>query len=136
MEHISLIFLTLIGFSISFYVWRTKSKNKRLVCYLDNTCNEVVNSKYGKHFGVDNTIWGMLYYIAIFSVSFYQLIRPEFFQLGVVIVVSWAKFILAGASAIFSVYLLFVQWRILKKWCEYCIVSALISFIIFLVIIS
>jgi uncharacterized membrane protein len=42
--------------------------------------------------------------------------------------------IVAGLlAALFSVYLLFVQFAVLKEWCEYCMISSAITIAIFII---
>ena len=66
MNPLYLILLSLIGFSVSFYIYYSKKYNKRLYCPIGHSCDVVVKSKYGKTFGIENTIPGMAYYALIF----------------------------------------------------------------------
>ena len=95
------------------------------------TCDRVVKTKYGKTFGIENTILGMLYYGAVFLASLGQEFYTVFFTS---MPLYWIKVIVSGGAALFSVYLTYVQFGILKKWCEYCIASAIISFAIFFLV--
>ncbi len=60
MNPVYLIVLAIIGFSVSFYLYYTKTYNKKIYCISKNDCDAVVKSKYGKTFGIENTLLGML----------------------------------------------------------------------------
>lgn len=133
MEHIWLILLSIIGFLISYYIWNTtQRKNKKITCVIrDGDCDKVVNSKYGKQFGIDNSVIGIFYYIFIFAVGILHFILPNLFTLNYVI---YSLLFITGGTALFSVYLTGIQVFVLKQFCEYCIVANIINVLIFLVI--
>ena len=127
-----LIILSLIGFTVSFYIFYTKKSNKKMHCIVGENCDAVVKSKYGKTFGVENTIPGMLYYVLIFLYGIIVLSNQNIFKGDIV------YYFVVGAgigSVLFSVYLTAVQAFVLRKWCEYCIVSSIASLLILLVLI-
>ena len=129
MKEIYLIILSLIGFSVSFYIFYSKKYNKQMYCLLGQECDEVVRSKYGKTFGVENTIPGMIYFALIFIYGI--LLNRNLFIPNVV------YYFIVGisfASVLFSFYLTYVQAFVLKKWCEYCIASSIASMLILVVI--
>src|SRR3989344_8194837 len=130
-EYIWLLILSILGFFISYHIWSKNKKREKITCCIGDDCNLVVKSKYGKIFGFDNSIMGMLYYVFIFAIGLAQFLFPEFFALSFVVL---GKIVISGGSVLFSVYLTFIQLGILKKKCEYCIASALISAGIFAVI--
>ena len=75
MNPIYLVILSLIGFAVSFYIYYTKKYDKKLHCILGEDCDAVVKSKYGKTFGMENTLPGMLYYALIFAYGIYILLN-------------------------------------------------------------
>lgn len=132
MKEIYLIFLSIIGFAASFYIYYSKKYNKHMYCVVGKECDAVVYSKYGKTFGVENTIPGMLYYLLIFVYGAAMLANRNIFKGNLI------YYSIVGASiasALFSVYLAGVQAFALKKWCEYCIVSTIASLLILIVLI-
>ncbi|MBI2655149.1 vitamin K epoxide reductase family protein [Candidatus Woesearchaeota archaeon] len=125
MKEIYLMILSLIGFLVSYYIFYSKKYNKPLYCFSKAECDAVVRSRYGKTFGIENTIPGMIYYVMVFAYGF-LLNRNVFISLPV-------YYFLVGisiASVLFSLYLAYVQKFILKKWCIYCIVSTVSSILI------
>ena len=132
MNYIFLIILSLIGFAVSFYIYHTKKYNKNLYCIIGKDCDAVVKSKYGRTFGIENTIPGMLYYALVLVYGIVMLSNRNIFKDNI-----FYYFIVSAsvASVLFSIYLTGVQAFVLKKWCEYCIVSTLASLLILYILI-
>ena len=133
MNPLYLIILASIGFGVSFYIFYTKKNDKPMHCVIGQDCDAVVKSKYGKTFGVENTIPGMLYYTLIFAYGIALLSNRNLFKPDIVY---YSIVIASIASVLFSVYLIAVQAFVLKKWCEYCIVSSAASLAILLILIT
>jgi len=131
MKEIILIILSVIGFAVSFYIYYSKKFNKHMYCPIGEDCDAVVKSKYGKTFGVENTIPGMAYYALIII---YALLsnRNIFKEVPVYYFIVGISF----ASVLFSLYLAYVQKFILRKWCVYCIISTIASILILGVLVS
>ena len=127
MKEIFLIALSLTGFAVSFYIYYAKKYNRKMYCFIGENCDEVVNSGYGKTLGMENTVPGMLYYAIIFIYGILLFSNGNIFKGSIIyyFVVSAST-----ASVLFSVYLTCVQAFVLKKWCEYCIVSSISSLLI------
>lgn len=132
MNHSYLIILSLIGFAVSFYIYYSKKYNKTLYCPIGKDCDAVVKSKYGKTFGIENTVPGMLYYLLIFTYGIAMFLNRNIFKgSNIYYFVVIASF----GSVLFSIYLTAVQAFVLKKWCEYCIVSSIASVLILFILI-
>ena len=132
MKEILLMILSAIGFSVSFYIYYSKKHDRTLYCPVGGNCDAVVKSKYGKTFGVENTIPGMLYFILIFIYAISMLMNQNIFKGNLV------YYFIVGASAgsvLFSAYLAGVQAFVLKKWCDYCITSSTASVLILILLI-
>lgn len=132
MNPIYLILLSSIGFIISFYLYYTKTHNKNIVCLIWHDCNAVVKSKYGKTFGIENTIFGILYYVLIFAYGIAIFLNRNIFKYNIIY---YSIVIASIGSVLFSIYLTAVQAFVLKKWCDYCIISSITSLLILLVLI-
>ena len=121
-----------MGFFVSFYIYRSKKYDTALYCPVGGNCDAVVKSKYGKTFGVENAIPGMLYYLSIFFYGIVSFFNQNIFKGNIVY-----YFIVSASigSVAFSAYLIFVQAFVLKKWCDYCIISSIASMIILLLLV-
>src|SRR3989338_8540424 len=101
-----IVFASAGGFGTAFYIFYTKRYRKQLVCPV----------------GSD--------YYAVIAVSYGALIFAPFFFNGIFL----AGLLLASAGAfLFSLYLLFAQAFLLRQWCIWCILSAMLSIVIFIV---
>ena len=132
MKETYLIILAIIGFSVSFYLYYAKTYNKKIYCISKHDCDAVVKSKYGKTFGIENTLFGMLYYLMIFTYGIVILLDGNLFK-GMPL-----YYFLVGSSAasvLYSIYLTGVQAFVLKKWCDYCIISSIASVLILIVLV-
>ena len=74
---------------------------------------------------------GMAYYALVFAYGIFLLSNRNIFKEGMV------YYFIVGASilsVLFSLYLIAVQAFVLKKWCEYCMVSSIMSTLILMLL--
>lgn len=123
-----ILLLAFLGFIDAGYISWKKKRKEKLVCFLGSDCNTVVKSSYATLFGVDNTLIGMMYYASIFFLFLIQsfVVLPFFVTLGVLIV--------SAIAALTSLYLLVIQLFVLKEWCDYCMIAAVINILLFLLL--
>jgi len=128
-----LLGLGVIGLVISIYIFSTKAQKKELVCMIgqEHSCNDVVTSKYGKTFGIDNTLGGIGYYGLVVIASITELANPSLFASNLAF---WIKVIISGGAVAFSAWLVYVMGVKLKNWCQWCLVSAAASVGILIVV--
>jgi len=131
MKEIYLICFSVVGFLVSAYILYSKKFNKPLFCPIGKNCDDVVRSKYGKTFGIENTIPGMGFYILIFIYAIGLLSNRNLFK---EVIIYHSLVGISFGSVLFSLYLAYIQKFVLKKWCYYCIISAIASLLIFIVI--
>jgi uncharacterized membrane protein len=123
-----LLFFSLAGFWVSWYIYVKKKKSEPLVCFIGKDCNQVVRSKYNHMFGIPNEVVGMVYYAA--TAAGVLLLWNGFTAIFGISV--WGALVAAGGiAAVSSLILLAVQAFVLRQWCDYCIASALITLAIF-----
>ncbi len=121
--------LGLCGFFVARHIYKHKNnKEAPLVCPIGFDCNFVVHSDYSEFMHIPLEIFGMGYYVALslFYLCFIFISEaiPQLLSL-IVLLASLGAFL-------FSLYLVGVQTFILKKGCSWCIISALISTLIFI----
>ncbi|MBI2656934.1 vitamin K epoxide reductase family protein [Candidatus Woesearchaeota archaeon] len=132
MNPLYLTILALTGFAVSFYIYYSKKNNKKLYCVIGEDCDAVVKSRYGKTFGIENTVPGMLYFVLVFIYGIVLFLNRNIFKETFIY---YFIVIASIGSVLFSLYLTGVQALVLKKWCEYCIVSSVASLLILIVLI-
>ena len=134
LKEILLILFSVVGFSLTFYIWKKTIKNKKkLVCLISNqgACDKVIKSKYGQMFGIDNTILGMLYYIFVLGLGLAYFVLPQIAALNYFIL---GEKIITGLAAAMSIILTLIQFFVLKQFCEYCTVANITNVLIFVVV--
>lgn len=120
---VSLIVLATLGIFDSGYLIKKRVKKQPLICPINGGCEKVVESKWNAIFFVKNDILGFIYYILIFFLALYFFFISE--------KLLFLTKIISGASLLLSLVLVFVQAKIIKKYCFYCLISALINLLIF-----
>lgn len=120
--------LALAGFFLATYIRSTKNKVTPLVCPLEGSCEEVIFSKYSTILGVPIENVGMAYYFLTATAYILSILFPPMMP-------SWIPYLILIASAcafIFSMYLTAVQAVLLKHWCTWCLMSAGLCTLIFI----
>ena len=122
-----IVILAVIGLLDAAFILQRKLTKKKLVCFFGEDCDRVSKSKYGYFFGIPTEALGIGFYL--FVIGLFTL-----FSLGVTTIFSIPLFSLVLFAAIpaslASIYLLVIQAAILKEWCEWCILSAVVNFLI------
>ncbi|MDP3696963.1 MAG: vitamin K epoxide reductase family protein [Candidatus Taylorbacteria bacterium] len=126
--YVLIIFLAFGGFLIALYI-RHHKKNiqEALICPLKANCDTVIHSDYSKFLGIPVEILGTIYYIFI-AVGYGLIVI--FPTLGLPLIASGLMFATVCAFT-FSIYLTLIQAFILKNWCTWCLISAVICVAIF-----
>lgn len=121
----SFITLAIAGMlDAGYLVWKHYS-HKSLVCPLDHDCSKVTESKWSHIFWVRNEVLGLLFYVAMLVAGLVVFFMPEFPRLSSLIVLA------TGFGLLFSLFLILVQIYRIKDYCFYCILSTLITLLLF-----
>ena len=120
----------LIGLGITIYINNKQKAKKPLMCPRRAPCETVISSPEAKIFGISNTILGMLYYAVTAGFLLYlgtgnssQLVNTLFV-------------ILTSIGFLFSMYLVGVQHFKIKQWCVWCLGSAAMATVLFVVMLT
>lgn len=122
-----------IGFVIAYNIYKKKTAKKPLFCPMKFHCDPVVHSEYSSLFHIPLEYWGMIYYGIVFLSYMSFVFLPDitihkFFVLTTIIA--------TGFAYLFSMYLTGIQAFILKQWCSWCLMSAILCTIIFFSVIQ
>ena len=124
---ISLLIFSIIGIGISYYLITSRIKKKQVICPITHNCNQVLESEWSQIFHIKNDILGACYYILIFAEALYLLYISKN--------ILFYMELISGIALMFSIFLFYVQSRIIKNYCFYCILSSLLNLLIFINII-
>ncbi len=120
--------LAACGFFVASHIYKHKKAKKPLVCPVGFDCNFVVHSDYSEFMHIPLELFGMGYYALLSLFYFLSLFIFDVMPIKLATLVLLSSF----GAFIFSIYLLGVQIFALKKGCSWCIVSAVISILIFI----
>lgn len=125
--------LSAIGISEAVYLIRQRKAGQRPICVIGEECHLVLESKYNRILGiVHNDVLGLILYIFIAFIT-------AFLVIGIEPIFLWNRIaqisILAGTAT--SLFLIYIQWRIIKVWCFWCLMSAFTVFMMaFIILLS
>lgn len=111
------------GFGVAANIWDSKRNHRELACPTGSDCNAVVNSKYSKFLGVSLEYWGMGYFGVLIPTYVTLMFFPQLFSSSMI----WGVVVFSMLAGVFSLYLLFVQGVLLRKWCIWCLLAAAMS---------
>lgn len=95
-----------------------------LPCSVTKGCETVLSSKYSEILGVPLALIGLFFYFSVLLAALY------FVQSGLV----WIKKLLLAMGLVgflSSLGLVYLQGVVIRAWCQYCLLSALSSTLIF-----
>lgn len=115
------------GAALATYIYHKKRWKETLVCPLKADCESVITSEFARFFGIPVEWLGIFYY-GVIAVSYAATAAvPTLASPPVVLG------LLVGTTAafLFSLYLTFIQAFAIKQWCSWCLVSAGLCTLIF-----
>jgi len=119
------ILIAVVGFLDASYLSSTYINKTNVGCFIAHGCDVVTTSVYAKLFGVPIAVLGMGYYFLAFGLLLTFVLTQKHF------LVKWLT-VLFGLAVLFSARLVYLQLAVLKEICIYCMSSAAISLILFL----
>ena|SRR3989344_7920159 len=120
MTSFALLFtLAAIGISETVYLVRKRIASEKPVCPIGEGCEIVLTSQYNKIFLIPNDILGLLAYVIISVIA-------AFLVIGVSPMPLWNFIIriLIITAAGMSFFFTYLQWRVIRAWCFWCLMSA------------
>jgi len=119
----------IIGLLDSAYLTWVKLSHNEVLCAPGlGDCFTVNTSRYSEVFGIPVAIFGMATYLAIIAILLYES-RVDFLKENGTL----ALFGISLIGVLYSIYLSYLEEFVLHAWCPYCILSAIVITIIFVV---
>lgn len=122
------IILAVLGIMDSTYLLIYKISKNNAMCLGSGDCSTVNASRYSMIYGIPVSLLGILAYLAILIIlilEFRTILSSEN-----------ATYLVFGSSLVgvlFSVYLTYVEFFVIHAVCPFCIVSAIIITLIFII---
>jgi uncharacterized membrane protein len=121
------LILAIAGFIDACYLIWIKISQNRALCFINaGDCFSVNNSKYSEILGIPVSVLGALTYLAIFLIFLLDTRNVFFRENGSLFV-----FGLALVGVMYSAYLTYVEIAVLRTICPFCVISAIIILLIF-----
>jgi uncharacterized membrane protein len=121
--------LSLLGLLLATYLWLWKIGFLGGIACGSGSCETVQFSEYAVIFGIPVAFYGVVGYLSILIVSLVGL-QPTWIDRREPVL------LIAGASGIgvaFTAYLTYLEAAVIEAWCRWCLVSAGLIGVIFLV---
>lgn len=120
----TIVALALIGFTDAAFLLAKRISGTPIPCFITSGCDTVSKSPYSVLFGVPLSAWGVLFYLGI---GFLALLYMDTKNLVV------ARLIPVATTLGFlsSLYFMYVQKFLIGAFCVYCILSAVVSTVLF-----
>ena len=116
-------FLSFTGMIDALYL-SLKRNSGPIQCHITHGCTDVLTSRYSEVFGVPLSTIGLVFYVGIFSLAIFCLF-------GTTKTLKWI-FWPASAAVGVSAVLVGIQAFALHAYCEYCLLSASLVLLIFI----
>lgn len=123
----AILVLAFFGLADSAYLAKSEMNGSSLLCDINSLtgCNIVAQSEYSQLFGIPLAELGLLFFAALFAVAAFE----------IVVLHRLARRVIQGFAAVgllMSAYFVVIQIFVIKALCIYCILSAGIVLLIFL----
>ncbi len=118
-----------VGFADATYLTVNHFSTFSLPC-LVGSCEVVLRSAYSEFLGIPVALFGAIYYVAILAVLFYYIDtkhperKPKAFSVALC---------LTPVGMLASLYFFTVQAFVLHAFCQFCLISALTSTLLFII---
>lgn len=124
---VTFIVLSIGGIIDSGYLFYKHRKKKPLVCPMNHDCSVVTESRWAYIFGIRNEVLGFLFYVGTFVSIFITIFVPSSAPL-----IHKFLFVTTSIGILFSFFLVVVQKYVIKNYCFYCLISAILTALLFL----
>lgn len=115
------------GFFLAGFLYHKKNRKEPLVCPMRARCDLVIHSSYSRFLGVRVELLGMFYYGATTLAEAALISFPALNSTENAV----AFFVIKTFAFLFSVYLISIQFLVIRNWCSWCMVSATLCALLF-----
>ncbi len=122
------LILTGIGLLVSIYMTVYKMTSNDALCLGSGDCSTVNASRYSEVYGVPVAAVGVFGYLALLLTLVLEGKHPFFRQNAPLLV-----FGMALTGFLFTVYLIYVEFALLKAVCPFCLISQITMTILFFI---
>ncbi len=123
--------ISAIGLGIALYLGYVEVNHVDAVCGPVGECNIVQSSPYARLLGVPVAVWGVLNYLAILALWFWQQrTQGAGHQFAI-----WSLIILSVGGTFYSIFLTGLELFVIHAVCAWCLSSAIVTTILMFIIV-
>ncbi len=120
---------SIIGAVDAIYLtWIKLSHNENLCAPGIGDCFTVNTSRYSEIYGIPIAVFGLATYLVIIAILVYEP-RIDFLKENGTL----ALFGISLVGVLYSIYLSYLEEFVLHAWCPYCVISAIVITIVFII---
>jgi uncharacterized membrane protein len=124
---IALFILAMAGLLISSYLTYAYVFGGPILCNGGHGCEEVRASQQANFFGVPTPAYGVLFYVVLAGLAWLIGVVKESWLLG-------ALRLWTAGGVVVSAYLTYLEAFVINAWCWWCVASAVVATLAFLVV--
>ena len=121
-----MLLLALIGIADAFYVAHASYTGQAMRCLIVDGCNAVAQSPYARIVGVPLSYFGLLFYVVMFGLAGLLVFNPLSPRLRI------AALAYTAVGVAYSLYGMYLQLSLIKAVCVYCLISAVLTVLLFI----
>lgn len=123
-----MVALVIVGLAVSVYMTIYKYSGNDGMCLGSGDCSTVNASRFSEVNGIPVAVIGIVGYVAILTVLFYEK-RNDFFRKNGTLLV----FGMSLTGFLFTLYLVYLEIWVIKAICPFCVTSQVAMTIIFII---
>lgn len=116
--------LALLGFADALFIFIEKTLGGPIPCLIGTGCDTVTNSPYSKLFGIPLAVHGMVYYLIVGVITLLYLDTKKKIFARLI-------FPITGIGFLMSLYFIYIQKFLIGAFCTYCVISIIITILLF-----
>lgn len=119
------VLVALVGLGDAVYLTVHHYTNEKVPCSIVAGCEQVLTSEYAELFGIPTAMFGALAYFLAFCFALLAAFgnRKMWLIYGLQTVVMF----------LFTLWLFYLQWRVIEAFCQFCLLSALTTTVLFVI---
>lgn len=122
--HVIIFILSLIGIGEALYLAWCRGKKHAPVCIIGRNCSAIWESRYSKTFGIHNEVLGIIFYAMV------VIVEGALFLGNTLPIVMIGEYVILFGGFFVSCYFLYLEARVIHAWCSWCVLSAVIAWMI------
>ena len=123
---IGILVFSFLGFLDAAYLSILHFKNAIPPCTISG-CEIVLTSKFATILGVPISLIGAVFYFLLIILSVFLLTKPKDTGKLRILYIKQGIFLLTAVGFFISLILIYIQFAVIKSWCQYCVFSEIIN---------